>query len=267
MPSKFVIAVGLLLGVTAPVALATPSAASTPSVTFGFATPRVDVRTAASFTYSVTQLPSGASLALQEQQGTQHVWRSVESLSGTTGTAQVQTKTVGAYQFRVAALSARTPHQILAASGARALYVYGNVPFTTFCNNGHVEPQNLAGECFPGTAQVGGRIFNYVAAGTDGDDYPDYHDWLNFTRSTCRSVTVAFGITDDSGQTGDVAYVKVVTATRDPQLGSAPFGTVGSYTAKLDGRPWDLNLSEAANGGNEELVANGVASCYTLTGH
>lgn len=76
---------------------------------------------------------------------------------------------------------------------------------------------------------------------------------------------ITFGITDVQGQSDSTSYIKVVTATRDPQVSSTPFDVLGSFTAQLDGRPWDLDVSDNVSS-DGEMVVNGIASCYTLSG-
>jgi len=51
-------------------------------------------------------------------------------------------------------------------------------------------------------------------------------------------LTVAFRITDDTGQSSDTAYAEIVMETPYPQIASMRFGMAGCLTAQLDGHPW-----------------------------
>ena len=54
----------------------------------------------------------------------------------------------------------------------------------------------------------------------------------------------------------------MVQASADPQTAKVAQGRIGSKTMKLDGGPWDLNLS-STNSDNEYAIAS--LSCWSAT--
>jgi hypothetical protein len=115
--------------------------------------------------------------------------------------------------------------------------------------------------CQTQTVQVGGTVFTYLIQ-ADPPAPPDYEqDVTVAARTSCRSISLQWAL-DNNAQPSDIAQVEVVQASADPQTATVAQGRIGSKTMKLDGGPWDLNLS-STNSDNE--YANASLSCWSAS--
>jgi hypothetical protein len=118
-----------------------------------------------------------------------------------------------------------------------------------------------ANGCQTQTVQVNGTIFVYLIS-----DFPqappNFDQDITFgTNTSCRTITLNFSM-DNNAQSTDTAHVQVVQTKSDPQSKSVAAGHIGNAFFKLDGGPWDLNLSAT----DDEEYVNGYLSCYSAGG-
>jgi hypothetical protein len=214
--------------------------------------------------YTSVGLPRHAKLVVQRQMGTARVWKTVAVLTPKRlARADLPALPLGRYHVRIAVLSGR---QVIPDPAAN-LNVYGTVSLATLCNNSSVTVnQNYPCAAGNTSTQVGGNVFSYVAyGGSYGDSYPAFHDSIDFPATSCRSISLVFGLPNDNASPGDSAYLEVVTATMDPQPAGAAYGSLGVLNAALDGRPWDIDNS--STNGEDPVAVNGTASCDSATGY
>jgi hypothetical protein len=232
-----------------------------PRVSVSFKTPKITAETHPVVKYTASGLPAGSKLELQRQFGTSHVWKNVAALRGHSGTASVAKVLMGRYLYRVIADHKR---KIVAISGSKTLLAYGRVPLTNICNdedhNGKIVVDDTDG-CQTQTVQVNGTVFVYLI-----NDFPqappNFDQDITFgTNTSCRTITLNFSM-DNNAQSTDTAQVQVVQTAADPQSKSVGAGQIGNAFFKLDGGPWDLNLSAT----NDQEYVNGYLSCYSAGG-
>jgi hypothetical protein len=235
------------------------AAAARSSITFSFANAKVSAKQSATLNYSAN-VPAGSTLAVQREFGTANVWRNVTSLPSTSGTASVPGVAMGEYHYRIVAKHGTQ----LVTSASHPLYSYGTVHLDHLCNNpsGALELR-MANTCDGATVQIGGTVFSY-AGEIEPSQTPQYDIAVQATASTCRSITVQWGISDNDSRSGTTATLTVARADADPRSGTVPTGQVGTLQATLDRTAWNIDLS-ASEGDEDEVAINGVLSCYTAT--
>ena len=166
---------------------------------------------------------------------------------------------MGRYAYRI---QVHHGGKVIATARTATLYSYGLVPLTNLCNedSSKVFVDNTDG-CQTQTVQVGGTVFTYLIQ-ADPPAPPDYEqDVTVAARTSCRSISLQWAL-DNNAQPSDIAQVEVVQASADPQTATVAQGRIGSKTMKLDGGPWDLNLS-STNSDNEYAIAS--LSCWSAT--
>ncbi len=243
-------------------ALAMP--ATREKVYFAFIKSRVNAHHGIALKYSAAGLPRGSALYLQRQAGTAHAWQQVRRLRGLSGRVIAPGVPLGQYAYRVEAKRGR---RSLKASRVRKLYSYGSVSIGTLCSNSKVVDNAGNGCPYSGSTQVGSHIFQYkILVNNNGSSvYPNFYQLIQFPATTCRSISITFGMPADSSQSGDTAYIETVEQTKDPAVASAGFGSLATFRAQLDGHPWFLE--NAATSTNDGIAINATASCYTRSGY
>jgi hypothetical protein len=252
-------AAAVVLGLAAPAAWAAPAVAAKPSVTLKFANAHISHTTQPVVDYSSKNVPSGSRFELQRQFGSAHVWKGVQVLPGRSGSAKSAKVQMGRYAYRI---QVHHGGKVIATARTATLYSYGLVPLTNLCNedSSKVFVDNTDG-CQTSTVQVGGTVFTYLID-ADPPAPPQYEqDVTVAARTSCRSISLQWAL-DNNAQPSDTAQVEVVQASADPQTASVAQGRIGSKTMKLDGGPWDLNLS-STNSDNE--YANASLSCWSAS--
>jgi uncharacterized protein with LGFP repeats len=73
---------------------------------------------------------------------------------------------------------------------------------------------------------------------------------------------ISFGVSN-SDNSADTANLAVIQTTLDAQYSSTPYGQQGTFTAQLNGGPWNL---EANTTDGSTVYENGYAMCYTPSG-
>jgi len=140
-----------------------------------------------------------------------------------------------------------------------------SVSLDKLCSSAQVTNQSVNGCPYDGQTTIGGRSFSYEAFVDNNDDSvaPGYWDLVDVPASTCRSVTVSFGIPDASGAPGDVAYLKIAQGGVASSA-SAAHGTTTTFHVPLDGRPWALWNSATSSA--DEVAIRLSATCSTSSG-
>jgi hypothetical protein len=254
-----VAATAVALGVGAPAAWAAPAVAARPSVTLKFANAHISHTSQPVVDYSSKNVPSGSRLELQRQFGSAHVWKGVQALPGRSGSAKSAKVQMGRYAYRI---QVHHGGKVIATARTATLYSYGLVPLTNLCNEDSSKVfVNATDGCQTSTVQVGGTVFTYLID-ADPPAPPQYEqDVTVAARTSCRSISLQWAL-DNNAQPSDIAQVEVVQASADPQTAQVAQGRIGSKTMKLDGGPWDLNLS-STNSDNE--YANASLSCWSAS--
>ena len=196
---------------------------------------------------------------MQRQFGSAHVWKGIQVLPGRSGSAKSAKVQMGRYAYRI---QVHHGGKVIATARTATLYSYGLVPLANLCNEdtSKVFVDNTDG-CQTQTVQVGGTVFTYLID-ADPPAPPQYEqDVTVAARTSCRSISLQWAL-DNNAQPSDIAQVEVVQASADPQTAKVAQGRIGSKTMKLDGGPWDLNLS-STNSDNEYAIAS--LSCWSAT--
>ena len=228
-------------------------------MTLKFANAHISHTTQPVVDYSTKNVPSGSRLELERQFGSAHVWKGIQVLPGRSGSAKSAKVQMGRYAYRI---QVHHGGKVIATARTATLYSYGLVPLTNLCNedSSKVFVDNTDG-CQTQTVQVGGTVFTYLIQ-ADPPAPPDYEqDVTVAARTSCRSISLQWAL-DNNAQPSDIAQVEVVQASADPQTATVAQGRIGSKTMKLDGGPWDLNLS-STNSDNE--YANASLSCWSAS--
>jgi len=247
------------------IAIVSPAQASAqqrrPALSLHVTHSRISAGQAARFTYATARVPRAASVVLQRQFGSSHVWRTVRTVTAGKGTVTAPKLTqLGHYVYR---LAAREHRKNLAVSGRRSVYAYGHVSMGVLCNG--ATNVYICGSDFGGTINTGDHTFTYVGQNNGFADAapPDWDDVFDFGTNSCRSMVVQFASEGDATNDGEVDSVRLIQSTLDPQSASTPIGTVGTMRARLDGTPFSLGANAT---GGQQVFTNGYADCYTASG-
>jgi hypothetical protein len=219
--------------------------------------PYATVGSTLAFSYSVTGLPSGGVIALQQQQGTADVWTTIDSTTTPSGSWGIANMGMGQNEmFRLVAVQAGT---VLSTSTTDSVNVFGPVPFTELVE----DSPDL--QTFTGPQNT----FDYIDYfGSGRFPGPSTKFSVNASDNDCISVTVDF-VGGDSyssdwpGEAGDVSTVEVVQQSANPASASAGLNAAGSVTAALvPGQSWSIAASQFSPKNNYVSVyINGTAIC------
>jgi hypothetical protein len=210
------------------------------------------------FTYRATGLPAGAKIALQRQEGTAHVWRTVLRLRTDHRASSLPALPLGIYRSRLAAFTRRGK---LIASKSADLHVFGNEALASLL---------LEGSGGNHTTPTG--IFSYA---TEANDSFGATNVLDLRRpNTCNSIHLDLmpgAANSDSDPTieGLFSYTGTVTLVQesaDPVSQTAAFDQVGSVNASVaPGQPWAVNIAQANTAGPNNVglgfYFNGYGIC------
>lgn len=230
---------------TAQAALSAPR----PSATFAFKVNRIQHLVKPVLTYKTSNLPRGSVINLQRQFGTGRVWKNVERLKAAKGTVSAPAVQMGKYEYRIRVTKSG---RAVVTSATKPLYSYGRVALSAVC-------AAIEGFCGAQTVQIGSTVFTYILNGAN--TYPSYVTVLKVTPTSCAHAWIQFGTNDSTS--GAVAYAEVVQSSTDPQTRSVAAGAIATLSAKLDGGPFYVDVSETDD---ESVYVNGYASCYTPSG-
>lgn len=252
----------LALGQAAPAGASPTSASAKPRVSFKFVSNRIGSTQHPVIKYTSAHLPAGTKLELQRQFGTAHVWKNVIALKGSSGKATAPKVQMGRYRYRIRAYR-RTKTVVFSPNGI--LYSYGRVPLSNICNDGNSNSSvSMNGtNCSTSTVQVGNSVFVYLIRDFPPGQ-PNYDQDITFgTNTSCRTISFQFSLDNNASNGSDTASIKLVQTASDAQSKSVGTGQIANALFKLDGGPWDLDLSDSHF--DAEYV-NGSASCWTPGG-
>ena len=108
-----------------------PAARVAATVTLTPASTRIDAESKAKFTYSSTHVPAAATMKLQREVGTAHVWRTVGTAQGRSGQITSKKVPMGRALFRLVATTNRAG--TIATSKTTSVFAYGKVPLSRIC--------------------------------------------------------------------------------------------------------------------------------------
>ncbi len=252
----------LAIGQAAPAVAGPVAANAKPRVSFSFQNNRINSSQHPVVRYSSAHLPSGTKLELQRQFGTARVWKDVIALKGTSGRATAPRVQMGKYRYRIKAYR-RGKTVVFSPNGI--LYAYARIPLSNICNDQNNNSNvNLRGtDCSTQTVQVGSSVFVYLIEDNPPGP-PNYDQDITFgTNTSCRTISFQFSLDNNASSSSDTANIELVQTASDAQSASVGTSQIGNAYFKLDGGPWDLDLSDT--NGDSEFV-NGYASCYTPGG-
>lgn len=255
----------IALGVGASAAKANASTAIRKRVTLSFAPNRIEQTSLLHVRYSAVGLPVGAELTLERQVGTAHVWRYVERLHGSSGSANAPRVAQGRYVYRILATSHGKP---LVSSRWTVVFSYGAVSLSTLCGANNSPLQFSVFGCQSGTEQVGTSVFPYAAVLASAV-YPQWwNDAMDFTApTTCRSGRFSFA--EESSLASYPTYLRLAQQTMDPQSATALPDNVGYLAVHFDGHPWALDAATGESdglGAGMNVYLNATFDCWTATG-
>jgi hypothetical protein len=141
------------------------------------------------------------------------------------------------------------------------------VSLGTLCQNNGVSIDAVNGCPYIGSSMIGAASFDYAILIENNNDSvsPTYWDLIDFPATSCRSITLTFGMPTDGSEPGDTASIEVITQSQAPQAASVSYGNIATLTATLDGGRWSLENS--ATNADDEIAVNGTASCTSATGY
>ena len=244
---------GLSFGWSASAASAAPPA---PPPAVAFAIPASgDAGVPETFHYHATHLHKGYTLRLQRTVGTAHSWLTVARLKGTSGAGQTPALPLGAYAWRVIAVS--PAGKAVTASPTRRVHVFGTVPIQVWCNNDQAVTLTYYGECGQQTVNIGTTALTSTIV-LQATDQPNTA--ITASRSTCRSMSLEVGMNSSDTQDSPAATgtVTVDQEHADEVTQTYPVDTLAAITIPMAPGSWTLTYR-----GDYNSYLTGSLSCYT----
>jgi len=161
-----------------------------------------------------------------------------------------------------------TPTITPAVSGPAQSKTFQTVQFGVLCNEAGVQTNNFETTCMVnnGYLAVGSAIFPWaVTLSLSGIQQ---HLVFDFPRTTCRKLTLQFAYNEQlaSSFPGITFTVAVLQTNGPPAEATVGYGYVRSFSARLNGGPWGIQVTADEPGSGLELFMNGSADCSTSTG-
>lgn len=212
-----------------------------PATTLTLSSGQVDTGAGLNASYTVTNLPVGATVVLQRTMGTTNTYGTIATAGAApSGTVSLPAPPQGAYRVRAAV---RLGTRLLAGSAGRPLYSYSNVTMASISGSSSR------------TIQIGDSLFRYSAFG-----YSDASPALHLDSTTCRSFTFQAAKGVNNNKPG---AIKVIQENADPVVVVVPAGQVVSGAAVLTGSAFDVQISSDSD---FATYLDGMFSCYTDDG-
>jgi hypothetical protein len=201
------------------------------------------------FNWSARHVSPHSQIAIQRQEGTARVWRTVLRLPDRTGgSAHLSPLPLGSYNVRMAV----SVQGRLITSRTTRLLVFGQVPFSQLFA-GRADTSN-------GVMTLPTATFNYSIQGEGGT-------LATVSSSTCRAVHVDY-VAQNNAPSGTVT-MSLVQQSLDPVSSTTNLNTIGSLDgAVVPGQSWSLTYSTAGfdiQWYGLWLVADGYADCYSTS--
>jgi hypothetical protein len=251
------------------------NAAAKPSIAWHFTHNRMEQKGKVTAVICAIDAPTGSNSVLQEQEGTQGVWRNIATIAlidNKCGTIPLYESTRGWFHYRMQLWWSHAPHF---TSPTESEVVYGPVGFLTLCKGQSACSLMNGG----GTQEIGGHLDSYIDMGCDSDgpigggecdDYgPAELPWTYelHSNNSCRSLSMSTAMLDGNGSKapGDQITIQFIQHTLNAETAYPEYNNVSTSTFALDGGPIDINLTEAT--GNEIFfLISASADCYTTSG-
>jgi hypothetical protein len=145
---------------------------------------------------------------------------------------------------------------------------FQTVQLGVLCNEDGVQTDNFETTCMVnnGNLSIGSNIFPWaVTLSLNGIQQ---HTVLNFPTTTCRSLRLRFAYNEQLANSfPGITFTAAVLQTNGPPAeATVGYGYVRSFTARLNGGPWAIQVTADEPGSGLELFMNGSADCSTSTG-
>jgi hypothetical protein len=224
-------------------------------------------------TVTASGVERSARFLIQRRTAASLSWITVASVRAPSGPIRLPGTTLGAYDYRLAAIGA---HGRLLSAQIRHVFVFGQVPFSTLFSLGggsvHTGVRGAViggnGDTGPGVATTPTQTFPYVFGGVAGTGNP----FVSVTNNSCRSASLQIVIGAVSPTTeaeqrnlSQSATISVIQSTHGPTTTRLGFNQAGSLAVALTpGSPWsiDTERSDPSEDGFYVYV-NGSAECYS----
>jgi hypothetical protein len=185
-------------------------------------------------------------IVVQKPEGTARVWRTIHRLNGHGGAGTLPPAPIGAYHLRIAAISGRRTY----AESQVFLRVYGQVLFTTLFHRNGVQ-----------TVTTPTNTFDYVAQPGLEDTPP-----LTVTNNTCMSLHIEWdthilGFRPRQLTPELQATLSLVQEAREPQSVTAPYETISTLDATVEGKSWSLEAKNSNTAWDLAGYVNGYGIC------
>jgi hypothetical protein len=115
--------------------------------------------------------------------------------------------------------------------------------------------------CTPGTAEVGGQVFQY-AVDNAGTSTPYWNPEIKFPANQCSQIVLQFAAEAPHPES-DSARLQVVQSSKPLAIATANPGVVGTLSTPLDGGPFEID-GDSSNA--SRVGVNGYALCKTPYG-
>jgi hypothetical protein len=191
--------------------------------------------------WTSSNLGKNFKLVVQRPFGTAHAFKTVLSLNGRSGSAQLPAQSLGTYRYRLAAVR---DNRVL-VRGMTTIAVFGRVPLSTL----------LGGSTEDGVYATPENSFPYVARwGFTGSNTV-----FKAKNNRCRKVHIEFVTADHDASV--VGTITVVQESREAVSLAEPGDAIGSLDAELvPGQTWAVNASLTPNL-LYEVYFNGYGDC------
>jgi hypothetical protein len=224
-------------------------------------------------TVSASGVERSARFLIQRRTVGSPSWIAVASVHARSGPIRLPGTTLGAYDYRLAAIGA---HGRLFAQQTHRVFVFGEVPFSTLFSLGGGSVRTGVrgaviggnGDTGPGVATTPAETFSYVFGGVAGTGNP----FVSVTNNSCRSADLQIVVgavppTTEAEQRNlsQSATISVVQSTHEPTTTRLGFNQAGSLAVALTpGSPWSIDTQRSDPSEDGFYVyLNGSAECYS----
>jgi hypothetical protein len=258
-----VLSAALLSMLLAPMALSAEAAKAKPSLSFAFATNQVDQNAAVTISVAAKGLPKKTKIYVQRQFGTKRSFKNVAAAPAS-GTVSLPGVATGKYAYRLVAVKKVKKHRtkIVATSGVKTLYSYGNISVAQLCAR---SSNTRVSYCQANTKPVGGQVFSYSAYSI-AEEGPEGDAAVQAQKSSCRSAHLEFAVSNDWADDGvTTAGVALYQETADMATAATGARQVGVADFAIGSPSWNLVFWTEPDG-DGTVYWRGTFNCFTTSG-
>lgn len=166
---------------------------------------------------------------------------------------------MGRYVYR---LVLKRSGNIIETTAARVIYSYGTVTLAQLCRGTLRLTMDMNGRCETGGVAVGNQDFAYSSIAEHFNTGPNQRTEVSSANSSCRSITVHFATSNDEIQADQTTRAGAIIrqATAAAQAKTVPAGTIGTLSAALTSRNWDVSMWSDSG---DYVYYTVTLSCYT----